>query len=43
MSKTLQEKLAEALIKGLNGIPVNEQVVIEASLKLRKSAHIEKG
>ena len=37
------EKLAEALIKSLNGIPVSEQVVIEAALKLRKSAHIEKG
>ncbi len=35
------EKLAESLIRGLNGEPVKEQIYIEASLKLRKSAHIE--
>ncbi len=36
------EKLAEALIKGLNGEPVRERVQLKASLRLRKSAQIEK-
>lgn len=34
--------LTEALMKGLNGIPVKEEIKMEASLHLRKSAQIEK-